>query len=168
MSRRLPNYRLVKIHRSYTVEEVASLLKSHRNTVREWIKRGLPTNDQRRPALILGRHLFAFLQERRAKNKRPCQPGQIYCVRCRTPQKPAGGMAEYQALTAKHGNLVGICPCCECMMYRRVSLAKLEVVCGTLDLALPKALLRIGESCLPSVNSDFKPQARGHDNAQPK
>jgi hypothetical protein len=36
---RHPNPRLVKIHRSYTVEEVARNLRKHKNTVRAWMKR---------------------------------------------------------------------------------------------------------------------------------
>ena len=39
--KRHPNYRLVKIHHSYTVEEIARLFGSHRNTVRRWLKLGL-------------------------------------------------------------------------------------------------------------------------------
>ena len=41
MGKRRPNYRLVKIYRNYTVEEVASLLSVHKNTVRGWIKRSV-------------------------------------------------------------------------------------------------------------------------------
>ena len=52
-----------------------NLFGIHRNTVREWVKRGLPTSDDRRPMLILGRDLAAFLQARRAKNKRPASRG---------------------------------------------------------------------------------------------
>jgi predicted DNA-binding protein (UPF0251 family) len=40
---KLPNYRLVKIHRIYTVEDAARCLAVHKNTVRRWIKAGLPT-----------------------------------------------------------------------------------------------------------------------------
>ncbi len=89
MSKRHPNPRLAKIHRNYTVDEVAHLFGVHRNTVREWVKRGLPTTDGKRPMLILGCDLVAFLGARRAKNKRTCQPGEIYCVRCRAPKAPA-------------------------------------------------------------------------------
>ena len=90
MRKRHPNHRLVKIHRSYTVEEIAKLFGIHKNTVRGWVKSGLATSDDKRPMLILGHDLAAFLQARRVKNKRPCKPGEIYCVRCRAPKFPAG------------------------------------------------------------------------------
>ena len=155
MPKRHPNPRLAKIHRNYTVEEIANLFGIHRNTVREWIKRGLPTSDQKRPFLILGRDLVAFLQARRKKNKRPCKPGEIYCVRCRAPKAPAGDMADYQTVTETLGNLVAICPDCGSIINRRVSLAKLEQIRGQLDITMPQALRHIRES-RPSVNSDLR------------
>jgi hypothetical protein len=106
--------------------------------------------------LILGADLIAFLRARRAKNKRTCQPGEMYCVRCRTPRSPAGDMADYLPVTEALGNLIGICSACETIMCRRVSLARLEQVRGKLDIALPQALPRIGESAEPSVNSDLR------------
>ena len=155
MSKRHPNPRLAKIHRNYTVEEVAVVFGVHRNTVREWVKRGLPTNDSRRPMLILGADLGTFLSARRMKNKRPCQPGEMYCMRCRAPRAPAGNMADYEADSATLGNLIAICSTCEAMMYRRVSLARIEQVRGKLDITLPQALPHIDESAEPSVNSDL-------------
>ena len=156
MGKRHPNHRLAKIHRNYTVEEIARLFDVHRNTVREWVKRGLPTSDGRRPILILGRDLVAFLSARRAKNKQTCQPGEIYCVRCRAPKAPAGDMADYAPLTAKLGNLIAICAECETLIYRRVSLVKLDQWRGKLDITMPKALQHIDESAQPSVNSDLE------------
>ena len=125
MSRRARNPRLVKIHRTYSVEEAARLLHIHKNTIREWIRRGLPVIDQRRPILILGSALADFLAHRRSSNKRPCAPGQIYCVRCRSPQHPAGSAADYTPVTATSGNLVGLCPACDALIYRRVSLVEI-------------------------------------------
>lgn len=156
MKRRHPNPRLAKIHRSYTVEEVATLFGTHRNTVRNWLKQGLPTSDSKRPILILGHALFAYLQARRMKNKQTCQPGEIYCVRCRAPKAPAADMAEYKQVTETLGNLIAICPDCDAIMNRRVSLAKLEQIRGRMDITMPQALRHINESAQPSVNCDLK------------
>ena len=168
MPKRYPNPRLAKIHRTYSVEEIAGLYGIHRNTVREWIKRGLPTCDDRRPLLVLGRELAAFIQARRTKNKRPCMPGELYCVRCRAPKRPAGGMADYQTVTATLGNLVAICPTCEAMMYRRVSIAKLGPIRSEMDITMPKAGLHIVESNDACVNRDFANGASDHDDTQPQ
>ena len=137
------------------MEEVASRFGVHRNTVRDWVRRGLPISDNKRPMLILGRDLFAFLQARRAKNKRPCGPGEIYCVRCRKPQKPAGGMVDYRIITKVLGNLVALCPDCESLMNRRVSISKLARVRGDMEVRMPLGLEHIVESDGPSVNCAF-------------
>lgn len=140
MAKRHPNYRLVKINRNYTVEEVSARLQVHRNTVREWIKQGLPVVDTKRPILILGTDLVTFLKSRRLNKKQKCMPGQVYCVRCRAPRSPAGGMADFQPATGSLGNLMGICPECESMMFRRINLTKLDDVRGNLEIRLPVAL----------------------------
>ena len=140
MAKRNPNHRLVKIHRSYTVGEIAELFDNHKNTVRRWIKEGLPTIDDKRPMLILGHDLAAFLKARRIRNKRPCKPGELYCVRCRTPKSPAGDMAEYSPITEKFGNLIAICPDCDAIMNRRVSLAKIGEFLGKVDISFTEAL----------------------------
>lgn len=156
MGTRNHNHRLVKIHRTYTVDEMATLFGTHRNTVRGWFGKGLTTIDQRRPVLVSGRVLVDFLRSRRAANKRPCRPGQIYCVRCREPRSPADGQAAYQPLTGTAGNLVGICPHCASRMFRRLNLARLPHVAGDLKVAVPEAQQHIDESHKPSVNCDFR------------
>jgi len=156
MGKRYPNPRLVKIHRSYTVEEVARLLGKHKNTVRNWVKDGLTTIDDKRPMLILGHDLVAFIKKRRAKNKQSCKPGELYCVRCRAPKLPAGDMAEYSPITEKFGNLIAICPDCDSIMNRRVSLARIGEVCGNMDISFPKELRHIVKRTKPSINSDLR------------
>lgn len=167
MRKRRPNYRMVKIHRSYTVEEIGRLFGTHKNTVRAWVKAGLPTCDGKRPTLILGGELAAYLKARRMKNKQPCQPGEIYCVRCRAPKQPAGGMVDFEPITEKFGRLKGICPDCEGMIYRSVSQAKLPEIRGKLDITLSEAQRQVNERIEPTVNSDFRQGVSNHDQTQP-
>lgn len=140
MAKRHPNHRLVKTHRSYTVEEVAGLFGIHKNTVRNWIKNGLATIDSKRPTLIQGGVLVEFLQERRTKNKQSCKPGELFCVRCRVPRPAGEGMAEYSPVNEKTGNLVAICPVCCATMNRRVSLAKIGEISDNIDITFPEEL----------------------------
>ncbi|MBV9288215.1 MAG: helix-turn-helix domain-containing protein [Hyphomicrobiales bacterium] len=80
-----------------------------KRTVRRWIKAGLPALTDQKPTLILGEDLLAFLTARKARSRR-CRPEECYCVGCRSPQRPAGDMAEFIPLTTKTGNLRAICP----------------------------------------------------------
>ena len=126
MAKQNYNYQLAKIHRSYSVEEVANLFDLNKQSVRIWIKGGLPTCDNQRPMLILGRDLRDFLKARRLKNKRPCPPGTIYCVRCREPKVPVDKNVIYKPITETKGSLIGICPDCDNRIYQITSLTKLE------------------------------------------
>ena len=150
------NPRLAKIHRNYTVEEVSFLYDIHKNTVRDWIKKGLLALDNKRPILILGNELRRFLEERRKKNKRPCKPGQIYCLKCKQPRFPIDMEVDYQIILETTGNLIGMCSICECLIYRRVSLAKLDAARGELCITFPQCLKHLMGRDVLSLNSDFK------------
>ncbi|PCJ87455.1 MAG: DNA-binding protein [Thiotrichaceae bacterium] len=128
MAKHLQNPRLAKIHRSYTVEEIAILYNIHKNTVRSWIKDGLLTCDNKRPTLILGRQLREFLIRKRKKNKSTCPPGTIYCVGCKLPQKPVDNIVLYQPITDTKGMLIGTCPCDGHRIYRFISSLKLKQI----------------------------------------
>jgi hypothetical protein len=164
MGYRHPNPRLVKTHRNYSVEEIARLFDIHKNTVRTWLKHGLKAIDDQRPMLILGRELSRFLHERRQRAKQSCGPGRIYCIACRAPKDPAGRMAEYVPMTPSAGNLRGICPDCDRLIYQRVNLAKIDVVRGDLEITFTQPQLRIRESTDPSVSCDSSQKAQVHEN----
>lgn len=163
MARRTPNHRLVKQNRTYTVEEVASLFGSHRNTVRHWLKNGLRTIDDRRPLLIHGGDLIEFLSKRRHSGKRPCGPGEIYCLRCRQPSRPAGNVVAYRSLTADRGDLLGVCGACGCRLFRRVSLAKLKASAGDLELRSEEMAGHISKHPYLSLNCDFEKEPAPHE-----
>lgn len=162
MGKRLPNPRLAKIHRNYTIEETAILYGVHKNTVGNWIKQGLPVCGNKRPFLIIGRDLRVFIETKRVKNKRPCKPDEIYCMRCRAPKKPAEDLVEYKATTDTLGNLVALCPDCESIMNRRISLAKLKQIPAYMSIMQSLAESRIKECANTSVISDLSKGKEHH------
>ena len=150
------NPNLAKIHRNYTVEEIANLFSVHKNTVRLWVKNGLPTNDDKRPMLILGSDLKLFLQSKRRKHKHKCKPYEIYCVRCRSPQIPAEKMADYEVINDKSGRLFGICPHCESIINKYFNFAGLSQIHSQLDITVTKNIQHINDRVNLLLNSDFK------------
>lgn len=128
MSRRTLNPQRVKIHLSYTVEEAARLQGAHKNTIRNWIREGLPVLPGCRPTLIHGRDLKSFLQKRRQSVKQACGHGRLYCVKCRGPQQPAEAMVDYDQIGASWGVLRALCPACGTLMHRRVRITDIEAV----------------------------------------
>ena len=122
MAKRKIDARRVKIHRNYTISEVAQLLGVHKNTVQHWLKSGLPHIGEPRPILILGQDLKDYLNDRRQKARKPCPIGLLFCLKCREPRRPAAQILDYVRITLSSGNLRGICEICETFIYRRVHL----------------------------------------------
>ena len=117
MATRRINPYAVKLHRSYDIGELTGCLGVHKNTVRQWQRDGLKPNEARRPLLFQGERVRAFLTARNASRKRPCQPGTLYCFRCRQPRPPALGMVDYIPVTPTLGNLRAICATCEAINF---------------------------------------------------
>lgn len=120
------NYRLAKIHRSYTVYELAEVFRVHKQTIRSWIHDGLSVCNSTRPILIRGIDVRDYLVGKNAKNKRPCELGQIYCVACKQPRRPKDGHVILKCQNDRVGDLVGECPGCGTNMHRKVSLPKID------------------------------------------
>ena len=154
MPARRINPRLIKLHRPYSVEEAARALGAHKNSVRGWIKNGLPIVDLSRPVLILGHELRAYLERKRKAAKRPCPPGTLYCFKCRQPRAPAMGMVEATRQNNTTGNLSAICEVCGTMMHRRTRLAAIAAIMPNLDVQIREAGARICERTKPSLNCD--------------
>jgi hypothetical protein len=95
---------------SYELTEICTLFSDlglHPQTVRKWIKSGLPTIDKGKPALIYGHDLILFLKMRNDASKCPTEFGQIYCFKCKDARhifrnlisvKPKPNFLEVQAV----------------------------------------------------------------------
>lgn len=166
MGARHPNPRRFKIHRTYSIRELAVLARAHPNTIRNWRREGLKPIDSCRPLLFHGGTIREFLEARRIRAKRPTGPGQMYCLPCRKPQKPAGNMADYTPETPTAGTLIGLCPDCERMMFRRVSAARLHEVAAGFDLCIARAESSLKEASYPFVNCSFQEERKGENRQQ--
>ena len=159
MAARRVNPRAVKLHRSYSVPELAACFGVHKNTVRHWQRDGLKPLDGGRPVLFQGAIVRAFLSTRNASRKRPCPPGMLYCFRCREPRPPALGMIDYLSINAISGNVRAICATCETVMHRRASKAALASILPGCDVQYVEALPRLKGSSPPSLNCELERQA---------
>ncbi len=153
--RRRYNTRLIKATQPYRIPAAAKLLDVHKNAISRWIKDGLKIIDAHKPYLIRGSDLIAYLDAKQSARRTPCPPGAFYCLRCRAPRWPLGGMVDIIPRTAKAANLRALCEACEATMHRITSTQKLDDIRRryvTQTLA-PK---RMGNPADPRLNGDLK------------
>ncbi len=156
MPARRVNPNRVKLHRSYSVEELARCLDVHKNTVRHWQAQGLVPIDRGRPVLFQGAAVRDFLTKRNSSRKTPCPPETLYCFRCRTPRAPALGMVDFVPMRPGSGNLRAICECCEAVMHRRIREADIAKVMPGCTVQFAQGQPSLSGQTAPSLNCDFK------------
>jgi hypothetical protein len=65
-------------------------------------------------------------------------------------------MADYEPVTEKIGNMIAICPDCDSIMNRWVSMARIAEVCGNIDITFPEEQRHIVKRAKPTENSDLR------------
>jgi hypothetical protein len=149
--RRRYSVNLIKLSCSYDPAEIAKLFGIHRNTVRHWLKAGLVPIDDRRPILISGAALKAFIAGRQQARKQKCLPGEFFCFRCRAPRKPWGGMADFSTFNDKIAKAIAFCGVCETAMHRMIRRADLS-----------KFVAHLSPQTLPSTRLRDRPDANAN------
>lgn len=133
-----------KINRNYTISEIAQLYGVHKKTVEGWLRRGLKRIDNQRPYLILGRDLRQFLKDLRTINKRPCELGEIYCMKCRAPRIPEQGSIIFESESSRYGRVRGTCAVCNSPMNKYFRLANLAALQRHFAVILPLQQKQLG------------------------
>jgi len=152
MGGRRPNRRAVKIHRNYEIGEAARVLGVARGSVRRWIKSGdLPALTDRKPYLILGADLVAFL-DNRSKPKQTCRLEECFCFSCKAPRAPALGEMEYHPVSRHSGNLRALCDECLTVMHKRFSAARLDALRAKVAVTIVGASATLSDMALSSSN----------------
>lgn len=74
----------IRLKTAYTPSEIAHLFGGNRRTVFRWIEEGLELIDPtKKPRLILGADLKAFVIARREARKVKLGPNEFYCLKCK-------------------------------------------------------------------------------------
>ncbi len=132
MARRL-DARRVKLHRSYTLEQLADVVGVTIGTVRRWCKMGLPCLTDTRPFLVEGRSFKVFHAEKLAAKKTRLQLFEVYCLGCKKPRTPQSGLVDFKPMVKSRARIMAICPVCEGIarrIIRRGDLRKWAVKFG--------------------------------------
>jgi hypothetical protein len=96
----------------YDLAEVVALYRVHPNTVRNWVKQGLPHFRDGKKRLFRGEDLNAFHRTGRERRKFSCRPGELYCVRCRQRHSLVGRRVSFRWRNSVAGLLYWECPGC--------------------------------------------------------
>ena len=125
-------------YRIYRVDEAARCLGVCKATVRRWVSDGLPAVSDKRPFLIRGEDLTAFLKARKA-NRRRCALGECFCVRCKAPKRPIALGAHITLSRAGRPQLRGACESCGTSMMKPVKRAETASLAALLADSLRQA-----------------------------
>ena len=145
----------IKQANCYDTHEIGKLLEVHPNTVRHWLNGGLASIDGRRPILVHGLVLKAFLAQRQEARRQKCAPGEFFCFRCRAPQRPWLNLADVSPHTEKVAKLTAICCVCETPMHRTIRCTDLPDFAAAIERQSVASARLIGSS-EPIENRDFE------------
>lgn len=121
MGRRIYHLNIIKYWYSYDIEELCDLLSVHSQTIRDWIRNGLPINKGSGVTLVYGNDLKNFLGNLNKSQKRPTNFDQMLCMSCKDAKDPFR-----KQICLKHENKLlkakAICRDCKKPMYRNYKL----------------------------------------------
>lgn len=166
MAKNFPLHK-IKAHRVYDVWEVARALGCHKQTVIRWINlKGLAADTSRKPWLIEGKDLKAFLGARQTKTAVKLALHHCYCLGCKSPREPDAKMADYTQQTPETGRLTGLCPECGALMHKVVRRGDLEAIRSKIEVTVQKASPRLVSRADPRSNVTFQNEEPPHVKTQ--
>lgn len=120
MSRRLYPHNRVRYWFAYDIDDVCALFSDfglHPQTVRKWVKDGLPTIDTGKPTLIYGNDLIVWLKEKNQANKHKTGFGEFYCMSCQDA-RPIFQNRIVVIQKAQFLQVQGVCRECKSRMFK--------------------------------------------------
>lgn len=120
MGKRIYPLQRIRYWYCYDIEEICSLYKDcelHPQTVRQWIKNGLPVIDSGKPALVYGSRLTQYLGKLNQSHKCKTAFYEMFCMKCKDAKTPS-----QRRITLHQDNksvkAKGRCPVCKTIMNK--------------------------------------------------
>lgn len=118
----------IKYWYCYDIDDICHLYQKynlHPQTVRQWIKAGLPIIDSGKPALIYGSDLKEFLGKSNQSNKCKTDFEQIFCFKCKEGKSPYRKQVQLEH-TKGFVKAKAHCQGCKSTMYKSYKLDDLS------------------------------------------
>lgn len=125
--RRTYNTRLIKHNHTYRYHEIADLFGLHSNVIPRWIKNGLCRIDDKKPYLVHGSDLAAYLQSRQKSRKKRCAEDEAFCCKCRLPRRMWENIVDLEIKNQKTLVISGLCIACDTPMKKIGSISKMAI-----------------------------------------
>lgn len=128
-----PRMNRIKSLHLYTIFEASEVTGVSPRTIRNWATKGLRLMQDDGPALVRGDDLIVFIKGQRNQRRQSLSLDRFFCLRCRAPRAPAGGLAE----CVEHNSrvtLIAICEACETILRKPLARADLSKLRGLLDI----------------------------------
>jgi len=110
------NPQIISRHLSYTIEEIAKAYGMTHKTIFRWIEEGLQiVSGQKKPILINGATLKAFIIAKNSKKKVTLKRHEFYCLRCKAPMQAKRG-----TITRSGDTRRGECVACNGKITRKI------------------------------------------------
>lgn len=165
MSGRLYPHNRIRYWYAYDIEDICNLFNDlglHPQTVRKWIKDGLPTIDQGKPILIYGNNLIEWMKKRNSSNKCSTELDQMFCMKC----QDARHVFQRQIAIDQNGRFLkvkGICRSCKTTMNKNYKLAVLPELRKLFTVV---DVLQLNDSSKPNDKTHFQTNASEHEQGE--
>jgi len=106
----------VSSYMSYEIKDLTRILEINEKTVLRWIGEGLKVVPGcKKPILILGSDLKAFLKTKNTRHKVALKRHEFYCFGCKAPRRAKRG-----SIRVLQGKKIGLCSVCNGKMSRTI------------------------------------------------
>jgi len=151
MSRQIYSLQRIKYWYVYDIDEICTLFGIHKQTVRTWLRNGLPSMDTSRPTLIYGNDLKEFLGKQNKTNKCATAFDEMFCMKCQDARKPFQRKVQLQ----QKNNFIlaqAHCPICKKVMFKSYSILTYSNLMQNFRAV---DVLELYDSKVPTANTHF-------------